>query len=616
MDDNPQRRYDRNRNVSGRGQKRVGHSWKGSQHGNRNNKERKDHQNNHKERNQQRYQDLPRKVPKISSSNFDPIEEWGEANSQSITFAIQGCCHGALDEVYERIKIHEEQTGRKIHVLLCCGDFQSLRNTADYHSIAVPPKYRSMGSFWKYYAGISHAPMLTIFIGGNHEASQPLSELYFGGWVAPNIYYLGAAGVVRVGGIRIGGISGIYKSHDYHKGRYEQPPYDRSSLRSVYHVRNVEVQRMKCLSSLDIMLSHDWPQGIEQYGNTSDLLRKKPFFRDEIERNDLGSRPNWEILNTVRPKWWFAAHLHVKFSATVRHDTTTLAAHNFKLVPLQVTLSPKNLKDISPKINKFSNHETEPANEIKSPPIMETLSSTDKHDMTMFRSLEIGQNCNGNDLTEQMTQFLSLDKCLPRRQYLSLLHVPFVSSSTSSLSSNQLILEYDAEWLALLKKTYSWNTPDERHDYESPKGWDSSVRILNTDLEWILNRLDGILEIPNNFVPTVPAFHPHEGLQPPLPRMGNPQTDHFLQVLDLPHVITIPYEIECPWKKDENEIDLSLEDKDAIDLDDDDDDDDERSKEDKDAIHHDHHDHDEREDSKLDTFHRKTSKMARLSHEG
>lgn len=47
---------------------------------------------------------------------------------------------------------------------------------------------------------------MTIFIGGNHEASNYLQELPYGGWVAPNIYYLGRAGVVKYGGIRIGGL--------------------------------------------------------------------------------------------------------------------------------------------------------------------------------------------------------------------------------------------------------------------------------------------------------------------------------------------------------------------------------------------------------------------------
>ncbi len=55
------------------------------------------------------------------------------------------------------------------------------------------------------------APIPTLFIGGNHEAANYLWELYYGGWSAPNIYFLGFAGCVRFGGVRIAGLSGIYK---------------------------------------------------------------------------------------------------------------------------------------------------------------------------------------------------------------------------------------------------------------------------------------------------------------------------------------------------------------------------------------------------------------------
>ncbi len=37
--------------------------------------------------------------------------------------------------------------------------------------------------------------------------------------MAPNIFYLGNAGVVKYGGLRIAGISGIYKPHDYEKSK-------------------------------------------------------------------------------------------------------------------------------------------------------------------------------------------------------------------------------------------------------------------------------------------------------------------------------------------------------------------------------------------------------------
>jgi lariat debranching enzyme len=52
-----------------------------------------------------------------------------------------------------------------------------VRNDADLECMAVPPKYRRLGDFARYYAGEKSAGMLTIVIGGNHEASGYLWEL-------------------------------------------------------------------------------------------------------------------------------------------------------------------------------------------------------------------------------------------------------------------------------------------------------------------------------------------------------------------------------------------------------------------------------------------------------
>ncbi|XP_034186039.1 uncharacterized protein LOC117607005 isoform X2 [Osmia lignaria lignaria] len=232
--------------------------------------------------------------------------------------AVEGCAHGELDIIYETIQEMEKADGKKIDLLICCGDFQSTRNLSDLNCMAVPDKYKDMCTFYKYYSGEKVAPVLTLFIGGNHEASNYLQELPYGGWVAPNIYYFGYASVVTVGGIRIAGLSGIFKGQHWMQGHYEKPPYTENTIRSVYHIRNLEIFRLKQLTgNIDIFLSHDWPAGITKYGDENILLKGKPFFKNDIENNMLGSPPSMELLEYHHPSYWFSAHLHCKFAALV-----------------------------------------------------------------------------------------------------------------------------------------------------------------------------------------------------------------------------------------------------------------------------------------------------------
>lgn len=234
--------------------------------------------------------------------------------------AVEGCMHGDLDNVYSTLRYLEEVENTKIDLLICCGDFQAVRNKKDLESLNVPPKYKSMNSFWKYYSGQEVAPFPTIFIGGNHEASNYLWELYYGGWAAPNIYFLGFAGVVKFGNIRIGGLSGIYNERHYHLGHYERPPYNERDIRSVYHVREYDVHKlMQVEEPIDIFLSHDWPCGITDHGNWKELVRYKPFFEKEIQERTLGSKAAAELLEKLKPSYWFSAHLHCKFAALVQH---------------------------------------------------------------------------------------------------------------------------------------------------------------------------------------------------------------------------------------------------------------------------------------------------------
>lgn len=334
-------------------------------------------------------------------------------------------------------------------LLIICGDFQGLRSCSDLEALAVPAKYRKMNSFARYYRGEAEAHCLTLLVGGNHEASNALGALYYGGWLAPRIYYMGAAGCVRFRGLRIAGLSGIYNERHYTWHHFETRAKTvdaRSAIRSAYHVREIDVFRLSQLGRPDVFVSHDWPRGIERHGNLVALLKQKPYFRADVERNDLGSPAAELLLQILKPRRWFAAHLHCRFSARVEH----------------------------------------------------------------------------ND--QSVTDFLALDKCLPRRDFLQL-----VTFNVPTAGNHQL--EYDPQWLAILEHT---------HGLDSCLPPPQVVRLPSAYPSVDPRRVSAFESV-NLIIPTDFQFLPVVRIYAHNPLSeANPQTDAFLAKLGLPHTVTLP----------------------------------------------------------------------------
>lgn len=397
---------------------------------------------------------------------------------------LVGCTHGELDAIYAHIDVYNATArapGDRIQLLICCGDFESLRNSNDLQCKACPPKYRHMNAFPAYYTGEKRACVLTIFVGGNHEASNYLQELHYGGWVAPKIFYLGAAGVINVNGLRLAGVSGIYHAKHYRQGHFEKAPYNKDAVKSVYCVREFEIYQLAHLATgdksrrVDAFLSHDWPMHIEEYGDLAALLGQRPDFKQSIAVGNFGSPGSEHLLKTLRPKEWLAGHMHVRFEAHVQHD-------------------------------------------------------------------------DGGG--EEKTHFLALSKCLPGKACMEVLKLP--SPSNEALLENEddeeLRVLMDAEWLAILRATHHLAS-----NTKTPVSL--PMEHVDVDVEWVEQRLDEAFsssssspglknkvrgEWPSDFVMTAPPLGQESGSAEEF-RMGNPQTDALLALLELPHVVTAPF---------------------------------------------------------------------------
>ncbi|PGH10705.1 hypothetical protein AJ79_05296 [Helicocarpus griseus UAMH5409] len=413
-----------------------------------------------------------------------PLVELEDSTKPSLKIAVEGCGHGSLDEIYKAVEASCDSRGwtmADIDFLLIC-----VRNSLDLNCMSVPRKYRKLGDFHAYYSGEKRAPILTIVIGGNHEASNYFFELYHGGWLAPNIYYMGAANVLRYGPFRIAGLSGIFNRSDYHRPHHERLPYDRNDIRSIYHVRDYDVMKLlKIRQPVDIGVSHDWPRRVEWFGDYKKLFGERRHFFESAKENNLGSEPAEQLLNHLRPTYWFSGHMHVKYSATVKHASAA--------------------------------------------PVSKSNPST---------SLSPG-------ITNDTTQFLALDKPGPGRSFLELVEIKLCSDERNESTEqylekapdNKFALSYDEEWLAITR--YTADALTIQGSAARSKGQIWNAHTIEKNLHWVNENITakGLLKIPDNFERHAPIYDPSDqgkyDEQPP--EFPNSQTAYFCQLLGIPN---------------------------------------------------------------------------------
>jgi lariat debranching enzyme len=434
----------------------------------------------------------------------------------------------------------------------------------------MPEKYYDMHDFHEYYSGARIAPYLTIFIGGNHEASNYMWELYYGGWAAPKIYYMGAANVIRLGPLRIAGLSGIWKGYDYKKPHYERLPYNQDDVKSIYHVRELDVRKLLQLrSQVDVGLSHDWPRGMEWKGNHRQLFKFKPYFEQEAKDGTLGSVAATKVLERLRPPYWFSAHMHAKYSAIWKHQSEQITS----VIQPEATKSASVVKDDgeidldmdddAPIVIAKNEAEIdldldgEETPEVPRPDLKEATidalnqgspnEGVDKvpQDIRNLLPDSFAQSTDQSseslpfpeDITNTTTQFLALDKCLPNKNFLQLLEIaPHVPSDLE----RPVQLSYDKEWLAITRvfaNDLQLGDPSARVPFDKGDAYYRS--LIDQELEWVEENIvkQEKMTIPEDFEQTAPVYEPSLGIhvtsQPQ--EHTNPHTQAFCDLLHIPN---------------------------------------------------------------------------------
>ncbi|KAF2472121.1 uncharacterized protein BDR25DRAFT_221343 [Lindgomyces ingoldianus] len=483
-----------------------------------------------------------------------------------LRIAVEGCGHGTLHAIYASIKKSCEVKGWDgVDLLIIGGDFQAVRNAHDLKAIAMPEKYHEMGDFHEYYSGARTAPYLTIFIGGNHEASNYLWELYYGGWVAPKIYYMGAANVVRLGPLRIAGLSGIWKGYDYGKPHHERLPYNNDDIRSIYHVRELDTRKLlQIRSQVDVGISHDWPRGMEWKGNHRQLFSFKRHFEDDAKQGILGNIAATQVLERLRPAYWFSAHMHVRYSAIWDHKHTPAPVSASAVVNSnsEISLGVDGVQS-APVLKNEDEIDLDMGDDIAPQATNSGLEQRNK--VTDIANLngpngeldEVPQNVRDllpesfahpptdrivtlpfpAEITNKSTQFLALDKCLTGRHFLQLLEI---EPLTPGDVQRPLDLQYDKEWLAITR-VFASDLQLGDPDAQVPRNRGDAFYkpLIDQEMEWVEENVvkPSRMTIPEDFQQTAPVYDAAKGIRVD----GQPQeytnlhTQAFCDLLQIPN---------------------------------------------------------------------------------
>lgn len=250
-------------------------------------------------------------------------------------------------------------------------------------------------------------------------------------------------------------------------------------------------------------MSHDWPEFIAHYGHKDTLLRMRPQFKKSVDQDELGAQPYLKLMRHLQPRYWLSGHMHVKYTATVEHANNT------------------------------------------PDPRVQTGKLTDLAKLLQQTETQSAQPVRHKNPVSQ-TEFLALDKPIPGREFIDVVHFPFASGEREEevrldqfgepLPASPRLC-HDLDWLSIVKATHDLFPNHKGSAQLLPQVHPNSI---NKARNWIIkNCLNGdqfnseALRIaPSSFIQSAEVYVEGQQMASASPVVG-PQTEAFLRWLDL-----------------------------------------------------------------------------------
>lgn len=180
------------------------------------------------------------------------------SKSQDLYFAAVSDVHGDMYKMLRLLQAWQARFRHQLAFVLQVGDFEPHRDTTDLATMDAPAKYRKLGDFPNFYTGRVVFPWPVYFIGGNHEPYGFLDQTLLGAQIAKNCHYLGRVGSVVVAGLKIVGVSGIYREDLFvHTARPPVSQFGSRPNKDYISFTEDEISQAVEEESADILLLHE-----------------------------------------------------------------------------------------------------------------------------------------------------------------------------------------------------------------------------------------------------------------------------------------------------------------------------------------------------------------------